>query len=147
MKTGWPALDKGIAKANANPGLALYKLQSSAYKYSWALIPISVPFVALLFLWHRRFKLYDHAIFVTYSLAFMMLLVVTLSLCLAVNAPGWVFAALLLIAPPVHMFAQLRGAYSLGKLSALWRTIALMTFAFVALTTFAILLLLLGLTE
>jgi hypothetical protein len=146
-KTGWAALDKGIAKANANPGLALYKLQSSAYKYSWALIPISVPFVAMLFLWHRRFKLYDHAIFVTYSLAFMMLLVVTLSLCLAVNAPGWIFATLLLIAPPVHMFAQLRGAYSLRKRSALWRTIALMTFAFVALGAFATLLLLLGLTE
>ena len=27
--------------------------------------------------------------------------------------------------PPVPMFAQLRGAYSLGKFSALWRTIAL----------------------
>ncbi|MGO8609952.1 hypothetical protein ACC848_44155, partial [Rhizobium johnstonii] len=71
IKTGWAALDKGIAKANRNPGLLLYKLQSSAYKYSWALIPISTPFVALLFLWHRRYKLYDHAIFVTYSLAFI----------------------------------------------------------------------------
>ncbi|HZE46716.1 MAG TPA: hypothetical protein VE087_07555, partial [Xanthobacteraceae bacterium] len=127
--------------------LALYKLQSSAYKYSWALIPISIPFVALTFLWRRRFKLYDHAIFVTYSLAFMMLLVVALSICLAISAPGWLFALLLVVAPPVHMFAQLRGAYSLRKRSALWRTIALMTFAFFALVTFVMLLLVLGLTE
>ena len=56
VKTGWPVLDHGIEKANENPGLMLYKLQSSAYKYSWALIPISVPFVALLFLWRRRFS-------------------------------------------------------------------------------------------
>src|SRR3546814_2027857 len=78
VKTGWARLDHGIKKANENPGLALYKLQMSAYKFSWALIPISVPFVALLFLWRRRYKLYDHAIFVIYSLDFMTLLVIAL---------------------------------------------------------------------
>lgn len=31
--TTWHALDKAIARANANPGLTLYKIQSSAYKY------------------------------------------------------------------------------------------------------------------
>ena len=147
LKTGWHALDKGIAKANANPGLALYKLQSSAYKYSWALIPLSVPFVALLFLWKRRFKLYDHAIFVTYSLSFMLFLTTALSLCLTVNAPGWVFGLLLWVAPPVHMFAQLRGAYSLRKRSAAWRTVALLMFAWFALMTFVALLLVMGLME
>ena len=89
--TGWDRLDHGIAKANANPELALYKLQSSAYKYSWALIPISVPFVALLFLWRRRFKLYDHAIFVTFSLSFMMLLVTVVSVLAMIGAPGWIY--------------------------------------------------------
>ncbi|KQS02153.1 hypothetical protein ASG11_15335 [Sphingomonas sp. Leaf357] len=146
MKTGWAPLDHGIAKANANPGLMLYKLQSSAYKYSWALIPISTPFVALLFLWRRRYKMYDHAIFVTYSLAFMMGLVVLLSLLGKINAPDWIFSLLVAFAPPVHMFAQLRGAYGLRKRSALWRTIALLIFAFVALIAFSILLLAMGLS-
>ena len=146
-KTGWAALDRGLARAKANPGLALYKLQASAYKYSWALIPISVPFVALLFVWRRRFQLYDHAIFVTYSLSFMILLVAVLSLCLAINAPGWIFALLLVCAPPVHMFVQLRGAYSLRKRSALWRTGALMVFAAFALIAWFSLLLVLGLME
>ena len=146
-KTGWAALDRGLAKAEANPGLALYKLQSSAYKFSWALIPISVPFVALLFLWRRRFQLYDHAIFVTYSLSFMMLLVVALSLGGMIGLSGGMIALVALFAPPVHMFAQLRGAYSLRKRSALWRTVALMMFAFIALVTFSVLLLLLGLME
>ena len=126
-RTGWDRLDHGIAKANANPELALYKLQSSAYKYSWALIPISVPFVALLFLWRRKFKLYDHAIFVTYSLSFMMLLVTVVSLLAIVSAPGWTYGLLIAFAPPVHIFAQLRGAYALRWFSALWRTVALLT--------------------
>jgi len=147
VKTGWPRLDAGIDKANKNPGLALYKLQSSAYKYSWALIPLSTPFVALLFLWRRRFNLYDHAIFVTYSLAFMMLLVTTLTLLGAAGlSAGWITAAVFFI-PPVHMFAQLRGAYSLRKRSALWRTIMLLAFSFTALIAFMVLLLLHGLTE
>ncbi len=145
--SGWPALDKGIKKANKNPELALYKLQSSAYKYSWALIPISVPFVALLFLWRRKYKLYDHAIFVTYSLSFMMLLVTVVSALAIVGAPGWIYGLLIVFAPPVHIFAQLRGAYSLRWFSALWRTIALLVFANITLTLFFTLLLGLGLME
>ncbi|MES1973067.1 MAG: DUF3667 domain-containing protein [Pseudomonadota bacterium] len=147
VDTGWPSLDKGIEKARENPGLALYKLQSSAYKFSWALIPISVPFVALLFLWRRHYQLYDHAIFVTYSLAFMMLLVVTLTISGAIGVSGGLITLAALAVPPLHMFVQLRGAYSLRKRSALWRTIALMLFAFIALLAFCILLLVMGLME
>jgi hypothetical protein len=147
VKTGWPRLDHGIDKANANPGLAIYKLQSSAYKYSWLLIPISTPFVALLFLWRRRFGLYDHAVFVTYSLAFMMLMVMALTLGGAAGLPaGWITLTVFVL-PPIHMFAQLRGAYSLGKLSALWRMTLLLFFAWFALATFITLLLLHGLAD
>lgn len=146
-KTGWAALDHGLEKANKNPGLALYKLQTSAYKYSWLLIPISTPFVALLFLWRRRFGLYDHAIFVTYSLAFMMLMVIALMLAgVAGLRGGWIAIAVLLV-PPVHMFRQLRGAYSLRKRSALWRTAVLLVFAWAALLAFVMLLTLHGLTD
>lgn len=142
-----PALEHGIEKAKANPGLALYKLQSSAYKYSWALIPISVPFVALLFLWRRGFKLYDHAIFVTYSLSFMTLLVVALTLAWTIGVPTSLVTMTAMLAPPVHMFAQLRGAYSLRKRSALWRTLALLVFVVFALLAFTIMLLVLGLMK
>ncbi len=147
VDTGWPALDEGIRKAQKNPELALYKLQSSAYKYSWALIPISVPFVALLFLWRRRFKLYDHAIFVTYSLAFMMLLATTVSVLVMIGAPKWMYENLIFFAPPVHIFFQLRGTYQLKWFSALWRTFALLIFITITLTLFCMLLLGLGLME
>ena len=147
FKSGWARLDRNIDKVNANPELALYKLQSSAYKYSWALIPISVPFVALLFLWRRQFKLYDHAIFVTYSLSFMLLLVTAITLLLMIDAPGVITGCLIVLAPPVHLAAQLRGTYGLRWFSALWRTVALMLFGFITLTLFAMLLLGLGLME
>src|SRR5205085_2215779 len=52
-----------IDKWTANPGLMAYKLQSNTYKFSWLLIPLSVPFVWLLFAWRRRYGPYDHAVF------------------------------------------------------------------------------------
>ena len=147
FKTSWERLDHGIAKANENPGLMIYKLQTSAYKYSWGLIPLSVPFMALLFVWRRKHHLYDHAIFVTYSLAFMMLLTIALILGHLVGVPDATLRLAAVVIPPVHMFGQLRGAYSLRKRSAAWRTVALLTFAFTVLLAFIVLLLLHGLTD
>ena len=72
-------IDHGIDKWQQNPGLMAYKLQANSYKFSWLLIPLSVPFVWLLFAWRRRFGAYDHAVFVTYSLCFMSLLFVTIA--------------------------------------------------------------------
>lgn len=131
-------LDEALQRARANPGLVVYKVQSAAYKFSWALIFLSTPFVALLFLWRRRFGLYDHATFVTYSISFMSLLVIAIELLIAAGAPGWISGVLLIFAPPIHMFAQLKGAYSLGVLSALWRTLFLLIFSNLVLTTFVV---------
>ncbi len=77
-------------KAKENPSLLIYKLQTNAYKFSWALIPISVPFLWLLFLHrrrYRRYKAYDHTVFVTYSIAFMSLGVIALSLLRLIGVP------------------------------------------------------------
>lgn len=143
--TGIKAIDDGlIRKWQENPGLMLYKLQANAYKFSWLLIPLSVPFVWLLFFWKRRFKAYDHAIFVTYSLAFISLLFITLSLIAALEFDGgWIFAGLVLI-PPIHMYKQLKHTYGLGRLSTLWRLIVLLLFIVVVLLLFFQVLLLLG---
>jgi hypothetical protein len=123
-----------IAAFRANPGLALYKLQSYAYKYSWALIPISVPMLRLLFPFSRRFQLYDHTVFVTYSLSFMTLLSVVLMVADRLGLPGVSLATLVL---PLHMFRQVRGAYGCGGRRAIARTAALLVFAMIALLVFA----------
>lgn len=123
-----------VEQASTNPELLTANIQDAASKYSWLLIPLSVPFLWLLFPFSRRYRLYDHAVFVTYSLSFMMLLVIAGGLLVAAGAPG--MAGMLALVPPFHMYRQLRGAYQLGRFSALLRTIALVTFAFVAATLF-----------
>lgn len=137
-------LGEGYRKAKENPSLLIYKLQNNAYKYSWALIPISVPFLWLLFPFSRRFGLYDHVVFVTYSLSFVTLLTVALSLLRVAGLPNPAIVLSLLLLPPVHMYRQLRGAYALGRFGALWRTLLLMIFAVLASSLFMFLLLALG---
>ncbi|MDE2412136.1 MAG: DUF3667 domain-containing protein [Sphingomonadales bacterium] len=134
-----PAVQRAITRMKENPGLGLFKLQANAYKFSWALIPISIPFVWLLFAWRRRFGLYDHTVFVTYSLCFMTLLTSLVALGQTAGVPF--LAALTVFAPPVHMYKQLRGTYALGRASALWRTAALLFIALAVLILFALLIL------
>lgn len=141
-----PWLDHALKKAAENPNLLLYKLQTSAYKFSWALIPISVPFLWLLFFWRPRYKLYDHAIFVTYSLSFMMMLVVVLTVGGRIGLAGGLIATAALLIPPIHIYRQLRGAYATSRFGAFWRTCLLCFFATIALTLFAILLIVMGVT-
>jgi hypothetical protein len=148
LKTGWQRLDKGIAKANRNPALLFYKLQTNAYKFSWALIPISVPFLWLLFLHKGRYRaehrVFDHVVFVTYSIAFFSLLGIGLVLLGLLGIPNEALGIAFLLISPIHMYRQLRGAYRLSRTSALWRTFMLLIFALVASTLFLLLLLALG---
>ena len=135
-------------KAKQNPKLLLSKLQSNAYKFSWLLIPISIPLVWLLFLhrarYRREFTAYDHTVFVTYSIAFMSLAAIALSLLGLMGLPGGIGLLAVLVVPPVHIYRQLRGTYGLSRASALWRTAALIVLSIVALLLFALLLLALG---
>jgi hypothetical protein len=145
QRTGWAFLDHGIDKWRQNPGLMAYKLQANSYKFSWLLIPLSVPFVWLIFAWRRRFGAYDHAVFVTYSLCFMTLLFVVLAVLGQIPAtPEWLLALATIFIPPVHIYKQLKGAYGLSRFSAAWRTATLMVFIVIVLALFLDALLLLG---
>jgi hypothetical protein len=143
--TGIEFLDEGILKKwRDNPSLMLYKLQANSYKFSWLLIPLSIPFVWLLFVWRRQFKAYDHAIFVTYSLSFMSLLFITLSMLGILGVPLQALLAAGSIIPPIHIYKQLRGTYALRRFSAIWRLAALMVFINIVIVLFLQLLLVLG---
>lgn len=137
-------LGEGFTHAAKNPELLLYKLKTNAYKFSWALIPISVPFVWLLFPFSRRFHVYDHTVFVTYSLCFMMLLLMAGTL---VGLVSQTVAGLFWFIPPIHMYRQLRGAYELSRWGAIWRAALLTIFAFVAATLFLVALVGMGLFD
>ena len=138
-------IDDALGKWRTNPGLMLYKLQANAYKFSWLLIPISIPFVWILFAWKRRFRAYDHAIFVTYSLAFMSLLFITVSLLATspVGGQGWPFL-LLVLGAPLHIYKHLRYTYGLSRFSTIWRFFFLMFSMIFILLMFGNALLILG---
>jgi hypothetical protein len=124
-----------VEQAMSDPGRLSLKIQDAASKFSWLLIPLSVPFMWLLFPLRRRYNTYDHVVFVTYSLSFMMMLVIAGGIIVAVRLPT--LASLLFFVPPVHMYRHLKQAYELGRFSAIMRTIALVTFAFIAIALFA----------
>jgi hypothetical protein len=123
-----------VENATKNPEVVSMRVQDAASKYSWLLIPISVPFLWLLFPLRRQYNTYDHTVFVTYSLSFMMMLVVVGGLLVEVGLAS--LASLLFFVPPFHMYRHLKQAYELGRWSAILRTIALLTFAFVAAALF-----------
>ena len=130
---GW--IEPFIKNARDNPDLVSMKVQDAASKYSWLLIPLSVPFMWLLFPFRRRYNTYDHMVFVTYSLSFMMMLVIAAGLLIEVGLSS--IAGLLFFVPPFHMYRHLKQSYELGRTSAIFRTMALVTFAFAAAGMFA----------
>ena len=129
-----------------NPDLAVYKFQQTTYKFAFLLVPMSLPFVWLLFAWKRGFTWYDHGVFVLYSLTFMAILFMVLGILGRMS--GW-FAGMLGIigtfAVPAHMFAQLKGTYGLSIWSALWRTCVLLFFCLLVSTLFFVAIVALGL--
>lgn len=129
-----------------NPDLALYKIKQTLYKFAFLLVPISIPFVALLFLWKRGPTWYDHGVFVLYSLTAMTILFAAMNWLGKIPWLGGVLVFAGLLAMPVHMFAQLKGAYGLSIFSTAWRTLALMIFCNITIALFAAAIVLLGLT-
>lgn len=143
---GNPTLEEKIKKKLENPDLLIYKLQNTAYKFSWALIPISLPFIWILFAGRRDVYMYDHVIFSLYSLSFMSLLFILYSLMLVGGKTLSGLSSYLLCAIPVHMYFHLKGTYGLGHAGALWRTAALLVIASVALLLFVLFILSMGIT-
>ncbi len=135
-----------VLKKLQNPDLALYKLQQTMYKFAFLLVPLSIPFVWLLFLWRRGSTLYDHGVFVLYSLTFMAMLLMLMVVTATLNgALGGLVITVGVLSIPVHMFAQLKGAYSLSAFSALWRTMALLVFCNIVIGLFVTAIVYLGL--
>ncbi len=143
---GWPAIREAMQHASKNPQLLMYKLQSNAYKFSWALIPLSTPFLWLLFFWRREFFVFDHAVFVTYSIAFMMMLTTVCVIAIQFPATEVIGGLALTLYPIVHMYRQLKQAYGLTRFGAIWRTVMLLSFAGTALILFFVIIVSMGLS-
>jgi len=99
---GW--LRPFLNNIRENPDAVSMKVQDAASKYSWLLIPISVPFMWMLFPFRRRYNTYDHMVFVTYSLSFMMMLVIAGGVLIEVGMSA--LAGFLFFVPPFQLWLR-----------------------------------------
>lgn len=134
----FPALQEKIRHAIKKPELTLYKLKGNASKLAFLLMPISLPFLWLMFIFKRQFGMFDHAVFSLYSLSFMAVLVIITSVLATLNFSS-LATFLFVLTPPIHMFVQLRSSYGLGVGASLWRTICLLFIALCSLIIYILL--------
>lgn len=138
VHSSFPWLERAIRHAAQNPELTMYKMKSTASKFAFMLMPISLPFLWLLFAFRRKFTMFDHAVFSLYSLSFMALLLMLVALLGRLSLDMLVLT-LFVCAPPLHMYSQLRHAYQLSVRASLWRTAALLLVALCSLAIYAVL--------
>lgn len=158
-RAGWPAMFDRIGReqskahptfariarhAAENPDLTLYKMKNSAYKFAFMLVPISLPFLWLMFFWRKGVTMYDHTIFTLYGLSFLSLWWALIALLSNNHATEGLTAAAFLF-QPVHLFLQLKETYTLRWFATLWRTLALLVAGCFVLGLFAVLVLFISL--
>lgn len=154
---GWPAAMERLGReqsqthptfariarhAAENPDLTLYKLKSSAYKFAFMLVPISLPFLWLMFFWRKGVTMYDHTIFTLYGLSFLCLWWALIAVTANVTEG---LASMAVLYQPVNLFLQLKETYALGWFATLWRTIALLVAGIFVLCLFTLLVLFISL--
>jgi hypothetical protein len=119
-------------------------LESWAHRFAILMLPVSALMLGLLFLFQRRFFLYDHLIFSMHSLSFMGLLLSVNDILGAVGVSGAV-TGLIALAMPAHLFIHMRGAYGTGIAGTLWRMALLFVMTSIVLVLGVVLLVLVGL--
>ena len=137
MSSSVPWIEKRLRHAAENPELTLYKMKSAASKFAFLLMPISLPFLWLMFALKRKYVMFDHAVFSLYSLCFMAILMMLMTVLGKFNLTA-IAGLITVLVPPVHMFIQLRGTYDLTNMEALWRTVALLFIAMISLILYAL---------
>jgi hypothetical protein len=100
------------------------------------MLPISALLLSILFVFQRRFYVFDHLIFSMHSLSFQGVLLSVMFLLGQLTS----LSGLLLLAMPVHLFVHMRGTYGTSVPGTLLR----MTLLFIG-TMIAVLFLFLGL--
>lgn len=142
---GWDWFNNRVRQQLRNPDLAAYKVQEAAAKFSFLLVPISLPFMALLFFWKRGVTLYDHVVFSLYELSYVSLIFIAVGALARVDAFVMAIPFLIMLGIPIHTYFHVKGAYALGWFSALWRTFFMLMFATVALVLFLVTIFIVGL--
>lgn len=107
-----------MVKVMDDPRLYYLLLESWGERFAFLTLPMAVGLVSLVFIFQRRWFIFDHAIFSLHSLSAVGVLVAVSELLspLIGGASG-----LILWAAPVHLFVHMRGVYRTSVLGALTR--------------------------
>ena len=138
------ALERISQKVIASPEAIIAKAQANSYKFSWLLIPLSVPSVWLLFPFSKRFNLYDHTMVVTYSLAFAGLFSTVLLLVSAIGVGAEVLTLIFFAGMVVHHLLHLKQFYRSGWVATVVRLFLLELFVAIILGIFLVILFAMG---
>ena len=107
-------------------------LEERAHWVAIGMLPIGALILGLLFVFQRRYYIFDHLIFTMHSLSFQGLLLSTIFLIQALNVTFLTeVASWLGFAMPVHLFAHMRGTYKSSIFGTLLRMIILASFSVV----------------
>lgn len=115
-----------LGEGAENQDLLLYKMKTNGYKFSWLLIPLSLPFMWLVTLGVRGHPMYDHAIFVTYSISFMSLLVIVLVLLEMIGISGGILWPAGAVYALFHLYRHLRHSYGRSRIGTVFRLMLLL---------------------
>lgn len=119
-------------------------LETWAHRVAVLALPVSALILSLLFVFNRRFFVYDHLIFSMHSLSFQLILLAgIMGLQLLVGPGAW----WLLLLSPVHLFLHMRGTYSSSIFGTLLRMFVLFILTTIAFSLLALLWLYLGFQE
>jgi hypothetical protein len=143
-----PAIRKWFedrAKAvQADPKRFWMVIENWAHRVAVLALPISALILTLMFVFQRRFYVYDHLIFSMHSLSFQMLLLSAIWITARWFGPGmWWFLWL----SPIHLFVHMRGTYQTSWYFTLLRMFLLFILTTVAFTFLVILLFYLGFND
>ena len=111
-RIGW--VKQRLLLASQNPERFKTAVEAWSHRLAILLLPISAAILTVLFLFQRRFFVFDHLIFSMHSLSFLGLL---LTLATLIRGPAF----LLLLLAPIHLFVHMRGAYETGVVGTLAR--------------------------
>jgi hypothetical protein len=108
-----------LARAMERPEEFLLIIEGWSERFAILMLPLAAALLSLIFIFQRRFWLFDHTVFAMHSLSFVGLLVTGFILLGRVLPDGW--SAALLLAAPVHLFMHLRGVYGGSVVATLLR--------------------------
>jgi hypothetical protein len=107
-----------VTRTLADPERFYLILEQWGERFAILMLPVSAVLLSILFIFQRRFYLFDHTIFSLHSLSALgVAIIAAMLLSLVIGDSGY----LLLLPAPVHLFAHMRGVYRTSVFGTLFR--------------------------